>query len=552
MARDIAYKQIPSQDLYKTPWKAHKRYEVNNINASSSFEIMVMRAISDNGILTELSKSISNGIAYDNTLLTGSVETSGEFARIPQKVIWNSINTQFFKNTDMVLYPTASVISIPQYKYGLGIKPNSFNLTQNTTHLSESKYNDIFGYVYDVDINSDNFVSDENLRLYLGFQDGVIGNNWKISKDSSNYKNKVIPSNVIVVDGIDTTDTSDASGYGIKCTSQSSVVIPNSSNFTFLGNHMNWSISLWAKLPTSQSYTSGGTTNPIITKKYQYTTTNGYGNTITKYTPTQQYPFDLSIHNQTSTYSGRVDFTAKSVNTVSITSSLSSYNDGNWHNYIVNYDTNNYYFYIDGTLQGSSSAIPKPIINTYDTTVMGYSDYMGTGGTGTSGSIDEIRMYNTSLTAGNISSLSTNTYDTGSAYQTKNVGCVFYNEGIIIITDPRPKYKNIALGDGNFDYSSNPYQFEYKGTKLLERMSIMIPISTSEFNVSTNPSLRLNNSDGVSDLQSFTTGSDFSPYVTSIGLYNSDYELVAIAKMGTPLKTRTDMDITIDVRLDFE
>ena len=55
-----------------------------------------------------------------------------------------------------------------------------------------------------------------------------------------------------------------------------------------------------------------------------------------------------------------------------------------------------------------------------------------------------------------------------------------------------------------------------------------------------------------SDLLPFVTGSDFRPYITSIGLYNDNGELLAIGKLGSPLKKRQDVDVTVDVRLDFE
>jgi len=53
-------------------------------------------------------------------------------------------------------------------------------------------------------------------------------------------------------------------------------------------------------------------------------------------------------------------------------------------------------------------------------------------------------------------------------------------------------------------------------------------------------------------LKNFVTGSDFRPYITSVGLYNDGGELVAIGKLGSPLKKRRDVDVTVDVRLDFE
>ena len=46
------------------------------------------------------------------------------------------------------------------------------------------------------------------------------------------------------------------------------------------------------------------------------------------------------------------------------------------------------------------------------------------------------------------------------------------------------------------------------------------------------------------------TGS-LSPYATTVGLYNKDYQLVAVGKLGRPLKMRDDVDINIIVRWDY-
>ena len=89
-------------------------------------------------------------------------------------------------------------------------------------------------------------------------------------------------------------------------------------------------------------------------------------------------------------------------------------------------------------------------------------------------------------------------------------------------------------------------------SKKIEQQSFLCEIGRSEFNVSQNNTLRLGDNEYSNDLIPFVTGSDFRPYITSIGLYNDTGDLLAIAKMGSPLKKRQDVDVTVDVRLDFE
>ena len=47
-----------------------------------------------------------------------------------------------------------------------------------------------------------------------------------------------------------------------------------------------------------------------------------------------------------------------------------------------------------------------------------------------------------------------------------------------------------------------------------------------------------------------TTHSDFSPYVTTVGLYNDNNDLLAIGKLGRPIKRDKDEAFSIVVRFD--
>ena len=53
-------------------------------------------------------------------------------------------------------------------------------------------------------------------------------------------------------------------------------------------------------------------------------------------------------------------------------------------------------------------------------------------------------------------------------------------------------------------------------------------------------------------LKPFVTGSNFSPYFTTIGLYNKVGELLAIGKLASAIQNRNDVDITVKVRFDLD
>ena len=48
----------------------------------------------------------------------------------------------------------------------------------------------------------------------------------------------------------------------------------------------------------------------------------------------------------------------------------------------------------------------------------------------------------------------------------------------------------------------------------------------------------------------FATASYFDPYITTVGLYNNDQELIAVGKLAQPLPTSKTTDTTILVNID--
>ena len=48
----------------------------------------------------------------------------------------------------------------------------------------------------------------------------------------------------------------------------------------------------------------------------------------------------------------------------------------------------------------------------------------------------------------------------------------------------------------------------------------------------------------------FATGSFFSPYITTVGLYNDNFELLAVGKLAKPIQTSRTTDMTILINID--
>ena len=88
----------------------------------------------------------------------------------------------------------------------------------------------------------------------------------------------------------------------------------------------------------------------------------------------------------------------------------------------------------------------------------------------------------------------------------------------------------------SFSSSYEIFETQYKCT-----------IRPNEFNYSNNPSI-LSGSQGQP--YDYATGSYFSPYVTTIGLYNELYQLIAVGKLSQPIPISLYVDTTFIVNFD--
>lgn len=542
----IVFKRIFNGGIQQRPFKAHKRYEITDVNYSSSFEISILRGISDNGILTHVSTSANNKIVVDPTIITGSGALTNELNNIPQTIVWNSINSIFFKRrNDIRLYETASVISIPQNKFGDGIKPGSINGFDNSNFpsssisISDLKIDDEYGLLVANELTSSTYLNSGDVLLYLDFDGSVIDRSFYSAENFTLGNRDGITSNVNL--GI---------GKFYNFNKNNNVQIKHRNHFNILNKIDNWSVSFWANIPPSQSL-AGVETQTLLQKKSieTYSDINMVERVRTNNSP--QYPFDISFNTELHPTSAGCIFVKASdgISTFNISSSI-SVNDGLLHHYVVNKSNNELSLYIDGVKNVSGSYLFNGVINNNRDIIIG-SDKVSSAQLGFSGSISQLRIYRDELSNNMISSLADNS-TSGSAIQRKEVGYIFYKQGMILVSDPRPRYQNMFLGNGNWNYSNKPFELNYKATKTIEEVSILCELNKNEFNVSQNASLVLSSNEFDPRLKPMVTGSDFRPYITQIGLYNDSGDLLAIAKLGSPLKKRQDVDVTINVKFDID
>lgn len=329
-----------------------------------------------------------------------------------------------------------------------------------------------------------------------------------------------------------------------------SIQIRHKEHFNVLNKNDDWSVSFWATIPPSQSL-SGRRVSSLVQKRNTETYIDDVGLEQVRSNSNGQYPFDISFYTELHpTSPGHIFVRASDGKSVLNVSSSNAFNDGQPHHYVLNKSGNSISLYVDNVNEITSSYSFRGSVTNNRDILIGSRNVEGAEAN-FSGSMSQFRIHRTSLSSDMISSLADNSLS-GSALQRKEVGYVFYKQGMIITSDPRYRYQNIFLGNGNWNYTNRDYELKYRATKQVEEVSILCEVKRNEYNVSSNPSLRIDSTDTDTRLKNMVTGSDFRPYITQIGLYNDNGDLLAIGKLGSPLKKRRDVDVTINVKFDID
>ena len=170
-------------------------------------------------------------------------------------------------------------------------------------------------------------------------------------------------------------------------------------------------------------------------------------------------------------------------------------------------------------------------------------------------------------------------------------GVVLYNEGFVLLTgswslteksfDFGPgagnigTWKDFAAGanDGNTDVTpSASFALSFQGTNYINTVSMLCDAPLGELNYSSNPTY-INHSSITSSITSSTGYSqsdtvtikntvsssfynydeDFKPqtFISKIGIYDENKNLIAIAKLSKPIKKAEDIEYTFRLKLDI-
>ena len=148
------------------------------------------------------------------------------------------------------------------------------------------------------------------------------------------------------------------------------------------------------------------------------------------------------------------------------------------------------------------------------------------------------------------------------------IGDIIYEHGIIIITNdgipPLPGNNNgygfVTYGTAIYDVddttfinsfiTSSNFTCSFESTATIYESQYKCTLLQNEFNFSQNPTI-VSGSSLDSTLYDFATGSYFTPYVTTVGMYNNAKQLIAVGKLAQPLPISQVTDTSILVNLDL-
>ena len=571
-----AYKKLTANDFHTLPFQAHKQYEFIS------------------------SSAVANSVSFINAKWTQSASTTWSSGSNPHK--YRQIDHLFYKNfkrdlgtkfdpyhysySRRTLHESCNIIAIPVGKIGEQLRPKSLYISTSKGEFQEESYGNLIvrgtdtseyitdmgshilnigpvkgferynlnmftGYIYFNGYESSVFYREgaERVNKLLSYNTADFGDEF----DDSYHFNLIKYKNVNFSErelfggnkfpSIDFTnapwDTHDHSNPDL-----SEIKIAHDGKFNFEKGD-DFTITLWACV----SQSAGGTSYLIsksITKTVIPSSTSGQSEIYsTQYTGSLQpkdryeapaYPFEVFVKSKNSTphlFFRRCD---RNGTTTAVSASFTT---GSVMQHIAcRVSDADMRIFINGLQHGSTKGEIGEAGNANEANLYIGNKGAGINNTSTlSGSLSQINIYSTALSDGQIETHYSSS--NGSPY----VGNIFTKSGFAVITHP-----HYVIAAENMSTGFN--KLEFQGSLTIHEHEYMCTVDEHEFLDTLNPSARKVKSKLEENKANFATGSLFKPYVTTVGLYNEDRELLAIGKLGQPIRMSNETDTTFVVRWD--
>ena len=179
------------------------------------------------------------------------------------------------------------------------------------------------------------------------------------------------------------------------------------------------------------------------------------------------------------------------------------------------------YEYIDGNIIYQHGII---VIGNSSISSIEYNDVYGTA------------IYGTSLYGGNLVTEVKNFID---AYIISNNVTMSFSSSYKLF---ETQYQ-CTINENEFNYSLNPSSIT--GSQIPTKFSGFDPNDARD-----NNTIDWENTASIGKPFDFVTSSYFSPYITTVGLYDENYQLLAVGKLAQPLQSSPTTDTTILVNID--
>jgi len=569
------FRSIRPNDVQFRPFKAYKNYTLNNVTPAQA---SASGYFAYNAIYQNTPPHLGDP---DNLYASNSIDNRN------QQVVWKQIDHKHYRHpydparcdelynrrvTRKSLFTSASVLTAPYVEVGERIKPNSVSVTANSITLTDDGY----GNLCDAAINTSSMMLDDDLKLYISFNEayrltqsgtGIVNGSLKYELRRADAY--AVLKDVTITDGVTVASVNSGLSALFDHPGTSSIRIPHNDVFDRMNACDDWTLSFWTYIPNDTD------SNHVLFSKFAVTPEQQLDKISSKIitadkiiTPPSDIaaatyakyrrPFDCYIQHQSST---AILHFRISDGTFQRDLRKTGITEGGWYHVAVinNGATQTVSLYVDGTL--ADSAIMPPGTTTNKADIIFGSTNLSSTNAADGHRLAEFRLYETSASAAQLATLADDSSaTTAKLYQTNVAGNVFYRNGQIVVSSPLPKY-NITNGG----FFNSTFTATYKGQHTIYENEVMVRVPADSLNVSMNPSATYRPPAGETELcatgQSnrppgelrktmFTNGTAL-PYISTIGLYNDQNQLLAIGKFAQPIQKRDDVDMNFIIRWDY-
>jgi hypothetical protein len=146
----------------------------------------------------------------------------------------------------------------------------------------------------------------------------------------------------------------------------------------------------------------------------------------------------------------------------------------------------------------------------------------------------------------------TSSFYTPSNIASTNVVFAPVTQSAIVYDDVAPAYNHaaifVALKGALEEGGDTAYEFRARSAESIASTHYFVRLRNTQYNYSNNPTF-FNPDNGVIINPEFRT--DPKVYITTVGLYNEENELLAVAKLSKPVRKSFDEELLLRIRLDF-